>query len=91
MRSVLNMPLGATDLRCPGVMINLLGEAGYEGDAVYKNSNEVLSWKGVYIHLYGKQKTKSFRKMGHVTIIGDDLAAIKNTGRKVAETLKVIA
>jgi 5-(carboxyamino)imidazole ribonucleotide synthase len=91
MRSVLNMPLGATDLRCPGVMINLLGEAGYEGDAVYKNSNEVLSWKGVYIHLYGKQTTKPFRKMGHVTIIGDDLAAIKNTGRKVAETLKVIA
>jgi hypothetical protein len=29
--------------------------------------------------------------MGHVTIIGEDLAAIKNTGRKVAETLKVIA
>jgi 5-(carboxyamino)imidazole ribonucleotide synthase len=91
MRSVLNMPLGATDLRCPGVMINLLGEAGYEGDAVYKNSNEVLSWKGVYIHLYGKQITKPFRKMGHVTIIGEDLTAIKNTGRKVAETLKVIA
>lgn len=91
MRSVLNMPLGATDLRCPGVMINLLGEAGFEGDAIYKNSNEVLSWKGVYIHLYGKQKTKPFRKMGHVTIVGDDLAAIKNTGRKVAETLKVIA
>lgn len=91
MRSVLNMPLGATDLRCPGVMINLLGEAGYEGDAVYQNSNEVLSWKGVYIHLYGKQKTKPFRKMGHVTIIGEDLQTIKNTGRKVAQTLKVIA
>lgn len=91
MRSVLNMPLGATDLRCPGVMINLLGEAGYEGDAVYQNSNEVLSWNGVYIHLYGKQKTKPFRKMGHVTIIGEDLQTIKNTGRKVAQTLKVIA
>jgi 5-(carboxyamino)imidazole ribonucleotide synthase len=91
MRSVLNMPLGATDLRCPGVMINLLGEENFEGDAKYEGLEEVMSWPGVAVHLYGKQKTKGFRKMGHVTIYGPDLENCKTVGRKVATTLKIKA
>lgn len=91
LRSVVNAPLGCTELITPGVMINLLGEEGFEGDAVYENLDEVMRQKGVSVHLYGKQKTKSFRKMGHVTIYGHDLEALKTTGKMVAKTLKIKA
>lgn len=91
MRSVLNAPLGSTDLVSPGVMINLLGEPEFEGNAVYEGLDAVMAMKGVKVHLYGKKKTKPFRKMGHVTIYGDNLQTVKEKGRKVIQTLRVIA
>ncbi|NVK49004.1 MAG: 5-(carboxyamino)imidazole ribonucleotide synthase, partial [Cyclobacteriaceae bacterium] len=69
LRSVMNWPLGATGLRCPAAMINLLGEEGYQGEAYVEGLEEAISEKGVYIHLYGKKLTKPFRKMGHVTVL----------------------
>ncbi|HRP52075.1 MAG TPA: hypothetical protein PLI97_01035 [Fluviicola sp.] len=72
-------------------MINLLGEPGYEGEAIYENLNQVMRYEGVAVHLYGKAKTKPFRKMGHVTIYGHNLQEIKSLGRKVASELKIIA
>ncbi len=91
LRSVINAPLGSTNLLSPGVMINLLGEADFEGEAIYQNLETIMGMKGVIVHLYGKQFTKPFRKMGHVTIYGDQLSLLKETGRKVAEILKVTA
>jgi 5-(carboxyamino)imidazole ribonucleotide synthase len=91
MRSILGLPLGSTDLVSPGVMINLLGEPGHEGKAVYSGLGDVMSMKGVKVHLYGKQFTKPNRKMGHVTVFGNDLPESKAIGRKVADELKVIA
>src|SRR3989338_2553895 len=91
MRSILNAPLGNTGLVSPGVMINLLGAPGYEGEAVYDGLKETMQLKGVKVHLYGKQTTKPFRKMGHVTIFGDTLEVVKAKGRQVSETLRVIA
>ncbi len=91
MRSILNAPLGRTELISPGVMINLLGEPGHEGPASYEGLHEVMQLKGVKVHLYGKQYTKPFRKMGHVTIFGDILETVKITGRNVIKTLKVIS
>ena len=50
-----------------------------------------MQWSGVKVHLYGKHFTKPLRKMGHVTIYGAELDQVKAVGRKVSETLKVIA
>ncbi|MFM7770616.1 MAG: 5-(carboxyamino)imidazole ribonucleotide synthase, partial [Bacteroidota bacterium] len=65
LRAILNLPLGDTALRSAGVMINLLGEKGYSGKAVYAGLKDALNTSGVYVHLYGKEETKPFRKMGH--------------------------
>ncbi len=89
LRSILNTPLGSTDLILPGVMINLLGEEGFEGIATYENIEECMKIPGVAIHLYGKEFTKPNRKMGHVTIYGPNLEKNKQTGRKVAQLLRV--
>jgi 5-(carboxyamino)imidazole ribonucleotide synthase len=75
----------------PGAMVNLLGEAGYEGLAVYQGFQEVTRVGGVHVHLYGKRITKPFRKMGHVTIVDHDVAELKKKAQFVKETLKVIA
>ena len=91
LRAILNLPLGDTDTLIPGAMVNLLGEPDFSGPARYQGFEEVLGTSGVYIHLYGKQITKPFRKMGHVTIIDEDMARLKEKARYVKEKLKVIA
>jgi len=91
MRSVLNLPLGDTRIIQPGVMINLLGEKGYQGTAIYQGLEEAIAISGVKPHIYGKAETKSFRKMGHITIVAPTLKEAKSTGRKVMGMVKVIA
>jgi len=90
-RSVLDVPLGATDAISAAVMINLLGEKEFEGDVFYENLNEVLAIKGSKIHIYGKKQTKSFRKMGHVTVVDQDLEKAKQKAKEVKSLLKVKA
>ncbi len=90
LRSIINLPLGSTGAIKPSVMVNLLGEKGYIGKAKYEGIEEVTSWEGVYPHIYGKENTKPFRKMGHVTVIADTLENAKKTAINVKETLKVI-
>ena len=70
-------------------MVNLLGEPGFTGDAVYEGLEEVLGIDGVNIHLYGKTTTKPFRKMGHVTIVDKDLQSAMKKAEEVKKMLKV--
>ena len=91
MRSVLNLPLGDTRTIQPGVMINLLGEKGYQGSVIYQGLENAIAIPGVKPHIYGKAETKSFRKMGHITIVAPTLEEAKMNGRKVKELVKVIA
>lgn len=88
-RAVMNWPLGNTALRCPAAMINLLGEPGYEGAAVVEGLAEAMSEKGVYIHLYGKKHTKPFRKMGHVTLLGEDIEEVKDKAQRIKDLIKI--
>jgi 5-(carboxyamino)imidazole ribonucleotide synthase len=91
LRAILNLPLGDTAIIKAGVMVNLLGDFGHEGPAVYQGLEDVMKFSGVYIHLYGKANTKPFRKMGHVTVVDDDILRAKQKARLVKNTLKVIA
>lgn len=91
LRSIVNAPLGNTELIVPGVMINLLGADGFEGKAKYEYLEEAIENKGVAVHLYGKEKTKSFRKMGHITIYNQDLEYCKKMGREIASKMKIFA
>lgn len=90
-RAVCGMPLGATNMISPSVMVNLLGEPGFDGNARYEGMDEVLEMENVHVHLYGKKKTKPFRKMGHVTVLDADIKKARKKADKVLETLKVLA
>ncbi|WP_075348984.1 5-(carboxyamino)imidazole ribonucleotide synthase [Algoriphagus marinus] len=89
LRAVMNWPLGNTELRCPAAMINLLGEEGFTGPVLVEGKEEALAEKGVYIHLYGKKITKPFRKMGHVTLLDDNVDNLKKRAQRIKELIKI--
>jgi 5-(carboxyamino)imidazole ribonucleotide synthase len=91
LRSILNLPLGNTELLSPSIMLNLLGAEGYQGSPIYEGIEKVLEIDGVHVHLYGKSMTKPFRKMGHVTITAPTLDQARDKARMVKALLKVVA
>ncbi|MBK6903285.1 MAG: 5-(carboxyamino)imidazole ribonucleotide synthase [Saprospirales bacterium] len=91
LRGILDLPLGSTRIKAPSVMVNLLGEPGFEGPVIYEGFEKCIAMEGVFPHIYGKAVTKPFRKMGHVTVIDSDMEAAMEKARKVQHTLKVIA
>jgi len=91
LRAIYNLPLGDTRSRSNAVMINLLGEKGHEGVAVYEGLEKIMAVEGVYVHLYGKKYTKPFRKMGHVTIVDQNREQAIEKANLVKDTLKVIS
>jgi 5-(carboxyamino)imidazole ribonucleotide synthase len=90
-RAILDLPLGATDSKVAAVMINLVGEESHTGPVHYKGLDEALAIEGVSPHIYGKAVTRPFRKMGHVTIVGEVLEEVYLRARKVKELIKVIS
>ena len=91
LRAILGLPLGSTSVVKPAAMINLLGEAGFQGSVKYEGLEQVLKIPGVYIHLYGKSETKPFRKMGHVTVLGNNQVELKEKAKNIKELIKVKA
>jgi 5-(carboxyamino)imidazole ribonucleotide synthase len=69
---MLDYPLGNTDIIMPSALVNIIGAENHEGEAFYDGLNEVLKMENVFVHLYGKSKTKPGRKMGHVTILSNE-------------------
>lgn len=91
LRSILNLPLGSTEITQHGAMINLLGAPGYEGSVYYQGLETLLTYKGVHTHLYGKAQTKPFRKMGHVTIAAETMEEVKLMATKIKDCLQIIS
>ena len=91
LRAILGLPLGSTSVIKPAAMINLLGESGFQGAVKYEGLKQVLKLPGVYVHLYGKTETKPFRKMGHVTVLGNNSDELKEKAKSIKQKLKVKA
>lgn len=91
LRAIMELPLGTTSLVSPAVMINLLGEKGYEGKSKLLGLEKALELPEVYVHFYGKTDTKPERKMGHVTILGDSLQSALDKANKLRSSIKVVA
>ncbi len=90
-RAILGLPLGNTENKVAGVMVNLVGAEGFSGEVVYKNIEEILGLKGVTPHIYGKKQTRPFRKMGHVTIVNEELNEARRVAEQVKNTIKVVS
>jgi 5-(carboxyamino)imidazole ribonucleotide synthase len=90
-RVMLGYPLGNTDHILPAAIVNLLGEEGFSGEAVYEGLNEILQIDNVFVHIYGKKETKPGRKMGHITILSKEKQELIHQANRIKQTLKVKA
>lgn len=90
-RSLYDLPLGETSIISPTVMLNLVGEPGYEGSARYEGFEECVKVDGAKFHIYGKKLTKPFRKMGHVTIMDSNIDTALEKAEFIKENLKVVS
>lgn len=91
LRAILDLPLGNTESKVAGIMVNLVGEDNHSGPAVYQHIESILQMTGVTPHIYGKKLTRPFRKMGHVTIVNNSLEEARRIAEKVKNTIKVIS
>ena len=91
LRAILNLPLGNTDSKVAGIMVNLVGEEGFSGQVVYENIEKIMAIDGVTPHIYGKRETRPFRKMGHVTIVNEDMTEARKIAEEVKNSIRVIS
>jgi 5-(carboxyamino)imidazole ribonucleotide synthase len=91
LRAISDLPLGDTSLRTPAAILNVLGEANQSGPAHYVGLEECLAEPGVYVHLYGKQHTAPFRKMGHITVTAPTIEAALAKVARVRYLMRVMA
>lgn len=81
-RAVLDLPLGSTEMVKPfAVMINLLGKRNEIG--VLQNYHSTISDNKIKLHIYGKATSRIGRKMGHITVIGENLNSILRTAKSI--------
>jgi len=91
LRAILNLPLGKTESKVGGIMVNLVGAEGETGEVVYKNIEAIMAMEGVTPHIYGKKETRPFRKMGHVTIVNENISEARKIAEEVKNSIEVIS
>lgn len=91
LRAILDLPLGQTGSKVAGVMVNLVGAEGFSGNVKYENIEKILGIPGVTPHIYGKKQTRPFRKMGHVTIVDQNMDQARKIAEQVKNTIRVIS
>jgi 5-(carboxyamino)imidazole ribonucleotide synthase len=86
LRAILDWPLGSTDLIRPAaVMVNILGEV--EAPEAL-NPSPLLALEDVHFHWYGKA-ARPGRKLGHITVLGDNLEAAYQRAWQARKLLNV--
>lgn len=91
LRAILDLPLGNTASKVAGIMVNLVGEEGHSGQVVYENIEKIMAIDGVTPHIYGKRETRPFRKMGHVTIVNENMSEARRIAEEVKNSIRVIS
>ncbi|MCY3985909.1 MAG: 5-(carboxyamino)imidazole ribonucleotide synthase, partial [Candidatus Dadabacteria bacterium] len=91
LRSIFDLPPGNTEIKTPSVMINILGQPGFEGDVRYQGFRGCMGVLGAKFHIYGKTQTKPYRKMGHVTVLDDDIERALEKAKFIMGNLRSIA
>jgi len=91
LRAILNLSLGSTDSKVAGIMVNLVGEEGFSGQVIYENIEKIMAIDGVTPHIYGKRETRPFRKMGHVTIVNENMKEARKIAEEVKNSIRVIS
>lgn len=86
-RAIAGLPLGSTDMKYPcAIMINLIGDR--DGKSYLEGHEELIKDKDAFIHFYGKDETRKGRKMGHITLVGDNMSDLLYRANKYHSLIK---
>ena len=88
-RTLAGLPLVQPRQHSPAIMLNLLGDLWVNGAP--PAWDQVLALPGAHLHLYGKLKASKGRKMGHLTLTGATVEAVRATALAAAELLGIEA
>ena len=91
LRAILDAPLGQTDFYRPAIMANVVGPTDVTGAFEYEGIESILNIPQAGLHIYGKKTTKPQRKMGHITLTGDDLSGIFKKIKELKSILQLKA
>ncbi len=91
LRAILDAPLGKTDFYRPAIMANVVGPTDVTGAFEYEGIESILNIPQAGLHIYGKKTTKPQRKMGHITLTGDDLSGIFKKIKELKSVLQLKA
>ncbi|PEN14929.1 5-(carboxyamino)imidazole ribonucleotide synthase [Longibacter salinarum] len=88
-RAILDWPLGDPGLRAnSAVMVNVLGHRDGRPPKT-TGLREALSVSGAAVHIYGKPQVRPNRKMGHVTVVGDDPESVRARAEEAAAAIEL--
>ncbi len=82
LRAIAGLPLGETAPHGHAAMVNLIGRC--------PTVESLLETPAARVHLYGKQPRPG-RKLGHVTVVGDDCASVHQAAARLLEQASEVA
>lgn len=86
LRAILGLPLGSVEPHGVAAMANLLG-VGRDRPARLVGVDRAFADPGVHVHVYGKRRVFERRKMGHLTVVGQDADEALERARKARAAL----
>jgi 5-(carboxyamino)imidazole ribonucleotide synthase len=89
LRTILGLPFGDCSFLHDSIMINLVGAKGFQGPVEYEGMDDLLNISGLHVHLYGKAETRPMRKMGHITLVGAGVDALRKTAKNIKQQVTV--
>ncbi len=88
-RVVCGMPIGSTKLRMPCAMYNILGNLYVDGEYVVNGLDALLNIPDCHFHLYGKSYTNHFKKIGHITVLGETVDIADDKARIALQSISI--
>lgn len=90
-RTLAGLPLVQPRQHSPAIMLNLLGDLWFAGGVTQAPPpwGKVMALPGAHLHLYGKTSARVGRKMGHLTLTGPTLAAVRRTAAQAVRLLQI--
>ncbi len=83
-RVLCGLPLGDTRLLSPVVMVNILGDRWQDGGPHW---DTLLAHPAIKLHLYGKERARPGRKMGHFNVLDADPVAALDLAERMRGAL----
>lgn len=89
-RAITGLPLGSSHQHSHAVMVNILGDSWLVSGAQQEPAwDSAFAHGNLKLHLYGKHEPRKGRKMGHYTVIGDNVEAALNIAKIARSQLHI--